>query len=110
MSLDVSNVLDPSDKSLEGLRGFVRRNGYIVWGIVPNDDRLDDVTVEDLADRLQFWLERLAPDEEERKRLVTVSMVSTAGGLAGLDEVGAERALALTAELSKTARARNGYT
>ena len=107
LSLDVSHVSEPSEKSLEGLRDFVARGGLIVWGIVPADDRLDGVTAAGLADRLRFWLESLAPEGKQRDRVVSASMVSTSGGLADLSEERAERALCLTAEVSRVLR--NGY-
>lgn len=109
LSLDVSHVSEPSGSSVEGLQNFVARGGLIVWGIVPADDRLDEVTVDSLSARLQFWLESLAPGEETREQVISASMISTSGGLAELSEERAEQALALTAELSKTMRASYGF-
>lgn len=109
LSLDVSHVSEPSATSLEGLREFVGRGGLIVWGIVPVDDRLDEVTVDSLADRLQFWLEGLAPNGEQLDQVISTSMIATSEALVDLSEERAERALALTSELSRVLRARYGF-
>ena len=107
LSLDVSDVSDSSDLSVADLRDFIGRGGLIVWGIVPAQERVCDEKAEELADRLQGWLDSVVGKGVTLDTVVAASIVSTSSGLESAEVEVAERALALTAEVSQIMRARH---
>jgi hypothetical protein len=81
------------------LTGFLSRGGVLAWGAVPNTERVEKETVDDVVTRLQASvdiLHRAGVDKE----LLTRKMIATpACGCAGLSIRLAEKVYALLADL-----------
>ena len=109
LSLDISSGACRApgpDGDLGPLREFVARGGLLVWCITPDENRVEGQSGVNLADRLQTWLDAIAADESILDAVVAASMVSPAPTLDKLDAVAAERAMALTVEVSGILQAR----
>lgn len=84
---------------------FLKRGGAIAWGIVPNnEDALKTETVASLRDR---WDEALGPFARKGipyRQLLEQSLLTPSCSLSGLTIDGANQAMLLLSELSKSVR------
>jgi len=84
------------------LKEFIERNGIVAWGIVPTHD--PDVLSQETGDRLvSRWkdcVERLTAKGIEFDRLLRQSLITPSCGAGSLSPELAEKALALTREVS----------
>jgi len=107
LSLD---AYDFGDRLLEyagPLRAFLKRGGWIAWGIVPARTEVRRHSVDTLMPRLAELVQTLAREAEVPFReLLRASFVTPTCGLGELDIATAVRAMHLTAELSAAMRAR----
>ncbi|NIN66413.1 MAG: methionine synthase [Anaerolineae bacterium] len=89
------------------VRDFLQRGGIIAWGIVPRDvEKLADETMESLVDRLHQAMKLLVRKGIALDDLLGASLVSPCCGLGTLSLEDSERALALTAGVSREMRRR----
>ncbi|HCC33070.1 MAG TPA: methionine synthase, partial [Clostridiales bacterium] len=58
------------------IRGLLRRGGRLAWGIVPAGEELARLTGEELADRLEAAIERVAAEGVDRGALLEQSLVT----------------------------------
>lgn len=87
------------------VKAFLERGGVLAWGIIPNDEEsLSRETVADLISHLQELLFLLSNKGVNYDILVEQSLITPSCGLASLSPKLAERALKLTAEVSKELR------
>lgn len=87
------------------LRAFLDRGGVVAWGIVPSDEiALKKESVLTLLARLRRLLDALAGKGVNRDLLFAQSLITPSCGLASLSTEGAERALELTAAVSREFR------
>ena len=88
------------------VRAFLKRGGWIIWGIVPASTRVRRQSVDTLLPRLTKLVQTLADEGEiPFEEILRASFVAPACGLGKLDIASAVRAMYLTAELSAAARA-----
>lgn len=95
----------PSPEQAAALAPFVARlvadKTALGWGIVPvTSEGVASATVGRLAGRFEHWLDALERAGLERAAVLAASLIMPEDTLAYLDPAEAERALALTAELS----------
>lgn len=91
------------------VEGFLARGGKIAFGIVPTSaEELARETPGSLADRMDDLLGRLEGKGIPREAAIRSAFVTPACGLGTLSEEDAERAVALTADLSAELRRRHG--
>lgn len=83
---------------------YLEGGGSIVWGIVPNDDRVLEVTAEELVGMVEDGFEVLEERGASKDQLARKSMIGPACGLGPASKEVAERALSLTAEVSTMLR------
>lgn len=83
---------------------FLERGGAICWGIVPTLDFSDKIKADDLAGRLNGYIDTLAKKGVNRQRLMRQSLVSPSCGLGSIEEKKAEKILALLSEVSDNLR------
>ncbi len=89
------------------VESFLRRGGIIVWGIVPREgEKLARETTASLVERLHQAMELLVRKGISFDDLLAASLVSPVCGLGSISLDWAERALALTAGVSKEMRKR----
>jgi hypothetical protein len=89
----------------DAVRAFLDRGGIIAWGIVPNNDHLLYETAESLLGHLERAWSHLERKGIPREQIVAVSLITPACGTGTMRSVEmAERALALTEQVSKLAR------
>jgi methionine synthase II (cobalamin-independent) len=89
------------------LAAFLEGGGVLAWGLVVNGPEVDGETVDSLAQRFEEGKSLLVSRGVPRDLLEERAMITPACGLDGLKEEQAERAYALTAELSELLRGRN---
>ena len=88
------------------VRAFLKRGGWIAWGIVPARTDVRRHSVNTLLPRLAELVQTLAREVEVPFRdVLRASFVTPTCGLGGLDIATAVRAMNLTAELSAAMRA-----
>jgi hypothetical protein len=93
------------------LAAFFARGGALAWGIVPTDaEALAAATADDLIDRLQAGLDRLASAGHDPDLLRHRCLVTPACGTGTLSITLAERAIALTRQVSDGLRQRWSFT
>jgi len=89
------------------VRDFLQRGGTIAWGVVPRDrERLAQERTQTLVDRLHDAMNLLVSKGVRFDDLLGASLVSPCCGLGTLSVEDAERALALTAGVSREMRRR----
>ncbi|MEW6614484.1 MAG: hypothetical protein AB1401_03285 [Thermodesulfobacteriota bacterium] len=88
------------------LKEFIERGGIIAWGIVPTLDPtlLSQETSNSVVSKLINSIERLTAKEIEFKRLLKQSLITPSCGAGSLSMELAEKALALTREVSDKIR------
>ena len=89
------------------VKSFLERGGGIAWGIVPSEEEaLAGESSASLRDRLEEAMALFTRDGLRFKQIVAQGLLTPSCGLAGLSCEAAERALALTSELSRSVRSR----
>lgn len=107
LSFDAYEYAESVSLYAEEVKEFLRRGGIIVWGIVPRDSgMLAQETVHTLAERLLEAMGLLVRKGISLDDLLSASLVSPSCGLGSLSLEDAERALELTAGVSKEMRRR----
>lgn len=109
LSFDAYGYADSLILYPDEVNAFLGRGGKIAFGIVPTGaDAIARETPETLADRLDATLDRFGAKGVRRAALARAAFVTPACGLGTLSEEEAERAIALTADLSALLRTRHG--
>ena len=108
LSFDAYNYGETIALYPQVVRAFLQRGGLLAWGIVPVSDaaQVSAETAAGLADRLEAAWRALAARGVPFDDLVSTALITPACGLGTLPEPAAERALALTAEVSQRLRQR----
>jgi hypothetical protein len=107
LSYDTYDYADSLSLYAGEVRDFLERGGIIAWGVVPRDlEKLADETTESLVDRLHQAMKPLVSKGIALDDLLGASLVSPCCGLGTLSLDDAERALALTAGVSREMRRR----
>lgn len=89
------------------VRAFLDRGGIIAWGIVPSDETaLSQESAGSLTQRLEAALDMLVRKGIPQEQIVEQSLITPSCGLATLSEAAAERALEITAAVSREMRQR----
>ncbi|MBT9148884.1 MAG: hypothetical protein DDT28_00301 [Dehalococcoidia bacterium] len=87
------------------IKAFIDRGGVLAWGIVPSDEAmLSDETASKLLGRLEKLMGLLSESGIGYDRLCEQSLITPSCGLASISPRSAERALELTAEVSREFR------
>lgn len=106
ISFDTYNYAESLAIYPQETKRFLDRGGCIAWGIIPSEAALvAKETVGSLRDRLEAALELFTAKGIPQRQLLEQGMITPACGLGPIgSEAAAERALHLTAELSKEIR------
>lgn len=105
LSLDAYNFGESLALRPAEVKAFLERGGVLAWGIIPNDEEtLSRETAASLLSRLRGLLLLLSNKGVNYDILVEQSLITPSCGLASLSPELAERALKLTAEVSKELR------
>jgi len=94
----------------DDVKAFLKRGGVIAWGIVPNDEKVMDETVESLVRRLHDAMSLLVEKGVPLDDMINAALITPSCGLRSLSIEAAERALELTAAVSAAMRERYGQT
>ncbi len=87
--------------SAEVLATFLKRPGFLTWGIVPTSvGDLRRETIETLTERIEHILDRLVAVGIPREQMLQAMLISTTTGLAHMSVSDAEKALTLCAGIS----------
>jgi hypothetical protein len=73
LNLDAFGFIDSLALYPEELRDFLDRGGLIAWGILPNDERIDQFRTEDIVKRLDEGLEKISQKAARRGVEITVN-------------------------------------
>ncbi len=79
------------------ISSHIERGGAIAWGVVPNDERVFDVDVDQLVDVIESSFEALEKRGVDRTLIAVHSMVTPSCGLGSASVEVAERTMDLTA-------------
>jgi methionine synthase II (cobalamin-independent) len=108
LSLDAYDFGNSLLNHAEVVGRFLKRGGWIAWGIVPASTEVRRHSVASLQLRLEKLVHALAREVGiPFRELLCASFVAPACGLGGLDIASAVRAMHLTAELSAAMRAQH---
>jgi len=107
LSFDAYTYASSLSSYSDRVKSFLERGGGIAWGIVPSDEEaLAGESVASLRDRLEDGMALFTRDGLSLRQIVAQALLTPSCGLAGLSCESAERALALTSELSQSLRSR----
>ncbi|MGE5577332.1 MAG: hypothetical protein ACM3TT_09105 [Syntrophothermus sp.] len=107
LSFDAFNYAENLALYAGRIKDFLTRGGVLAWGIVPTiAEDLETHTVESLTERLEAGMRRLAEKGVSWDDLLASALITPSCGLGTQDESTAERALALTAGVSRAMRAK----
>jgi methionine synthase II (cobalamin-independent) len=107
LSFDAYNYASSLSSYSDRVKSFLERGSGIAWGIVPSDEEaLAKESLSSLRDRLTEAMALFARDGLSFRQVVAQALLTPSCGLAGLSCESAERALALTSELSQSVRSR----
>ncbi|MCL0059945.1 methionine synthase [Dehalococcoidia bacterium] len=91
------------------IKAFLDRGGVLSWGIVPSDEAmLSGETASKLLGHLEKLMGLLSDNGIDYDRLLEQSLITPSCGLASISPRSAERALELTAEVSREFRRSQG--
>jgi methionine synthase II (cobalamin-independent) len=106
LSFDAYNYASSLSTHSSKVKSFLERGGNIAWGIVPNEEEaLAGESVPSLRDRLEEAMAPFTRNGAKFKQIVAQGLITPSCTLAGLSLEGANRALELTAKLSRDLRA-----
>ena len=88
------------------IAAFLARGGMLAWGITPKTSETYDETVDSLVEKLLSGIDLLVQKGLHRDDILEASLITPSCGLGPSPEDLAERALALTAGLSKAMQER----
>ncbi len=107
LSFDAYNYASSLAAHSDRVKAFLERGGSIAWGIVPGDeDALAHESQSSLRDRLEDSMAMFTRDGIRFRQIVTQGLITPSCGLASLSPGAADRALELTAGLSRDLRSR----
>jgi len=87
------------------LKAFLERGGVLAWGIVPSEEEtLPNVTASGLLGRMQSLMDSLVGKGINRDVLLEQCLITPSCGMGSISQPLAEKALQLTAEVSKEFR------
>lgn len=109
--VDVYHYSTTLVSAVEVLPGFLRRPGFLTWGLIPVDaDELGSETSASLVARFEHILGLLTAAGVSRDELLEATLISTNGSLEHLSETAAEQALYLCADVSRQLRSKYELT
>jgi hypothetical protein len=82
------------------VKSFLERGGILAWGIVPTTDSIKEVTIDSLMEKLVTAVDYLVNSGIEAKLVIENSLISPSCGTGTMPLEEAEKAMALTYELS----------
>jgi len=106
LSLDAYEYAESLSLYPDAVAAFLERGGIIAWGIVPASPAVMDETADSLVKRLHEAMDLLVQKGLSLDKLLAAGLVTPSCGTGSLDPQVAERALALTAEVSAQMRGR----
>ncbi|MFA4990984.1 MAG: methionine synthase [Candidatus Omnitrophota bacterium] len=86
------------------IAGFLKRGGYLAWGIVPTSEAALKETPASLFKRLSEGMERLAAKSIPRDLIISNSMLTPSCGMGTLSEALAEDIISKLGKVAKLAR------
>jgi hypothetical protein len=91
-------------------KAFLERGGMLAWGIVPvTDEGVEQATVSGLVEMLQAGIDRFVEKGIDEARLAAASWIMPCCDANLMRPENAERAYAMTREISETMRKRYGF-
>lgn len=106
INFDAYAYLDSIGLYADSITAFLKRGGYLAWGIVPSQEIEKRPSAEDLFDLTCRGIDRLAEKGLPEKELSKNLLLTTSCGLATLSEKDAEQALDELKHLHLLVRAR----
>lgn len=105
LSFDAYNYAETLSLYPTEVKAFLARGGIIAWGIVPNDEAaLAEQTTDSLLTRLHQAMELLVNKGIKLEDIIGRCLITPCCGLGAMSIEGADRALMLTASLSRAMR------
>lgn len=107
LNLDAYNYAESLSLYPEAVRSFLRRDGIIAWGIVPQDEQgIAAATTEALVERLEAAWGLLTAKGIPLDDVLASCLITPSCGLGSVSPQAAARALELTAAVSQAVRTR----
>ena len=92
------------------IEAFLKRGGYLAWGIVPTTDSINDVTVNGLFHKLESAIDELVNKGIEKKLIINNSLITPSCGTGSLPIDEAEKSMNMTHDLSIMIKDRYGIS
>ena len=107
LSFDAYNYASSLSTHSGKVKSFFERGGNIAWGIVPNEEEaLAKESLPSLRDRLEEAIAPFTRDGVKFKQIIAQGLITPSCGLESLSLEAANKALELTAQLSRDLRSR----
>ena len=89
---------------------FLKRGGYMAWGIIPTSHSVNDATTDSLVEKLESAVDHLVGKGIERKLLIENSLITPSCGTGTMPLDEAEKAMVLTHDVSMKIKERYGIS
>lgn len=107
LNLDAYNYAESLSLYPEAVRSFLKRDGIIAWGIVPQDEEnIAAATAESLVERLEAAWGLLTAKGIPLDDILAACLITPSCGLGSVSPLAAARALELTAAVSRAVRSK----
>jgi methionine synthase II (cobalamin-independent) len=107
LSFDAYNYASSLSTHSGKVKSFIERGSSIAWGIVPNEEEaLAKESLPSLRDRLEEAMAPFTRDGVKFKQIIAQGLITPSCGLESLSLEAANKALELTAQLSRDLRSR----
>ncbi|GJQ57775.1 MAG: methionine synthase [Candidatus Scalindua sp. AMX11] len=100
LNFDAFGYMDSILIYKQEIDAFLKRGGYLAWGIVPTTDSINEVTVEGLLDTLESAVDQLVNKGIEKKLIIDNSLITPSCGTGSLSIDEADKAMNMTHDLS----------
>lgn len=90
------------------IEAFLKRGGYLAWGIVPTTDSINEVTANGLFDTLESAVDQLVKKGIEKRLIIEHSLITPSCGTGSLSVGEAEKSMNMTHDLSMMIKERFG--
>lgn len=104
INFDAYSYMDSFALYVNPINKFLKRGGYLAWGIVPTSEKASEESAQAIFERLSLNIETLAKKSVDRSSLITNSLLTPSCGMGTLSEVLAEDILGKLKAVSELAK------
>ncbi len=110
LSFDAFGYMDTILIYKQEIETFLKRGGFLAWGIVPTSHSIHEVTVNSLFDKLESAIDHLINKGIEKRLITENSLITPSCGTGTMPLEEAEKSMVMTHDLSMMIKDRYGIS